>query len=90
LNDARDSESELAALDVRREEAVAERDLAREVARRLGDEVRRLELELAQARTNLVARQGRLEELETYVKAVHSSSSWRALQTLRGLVGRRW
>jgi chromosome segregation ATPase len=90
LNDARDPESELAALEVRLEEAVAECDLAREARKRAEEEARRLKQELALVKLDLSAVRGRLNERETYVKNLHASAGWKALQAVRGLFGRRW
>ncbi len=90
MSDARDAEAELAALEVRLQETLAERDLAREGRRRLEGEVRRLEQELAHARQDLDAVRRRLAERETYVNNLHASRGWKALQAVRGIVGRRW
>jgi predicted nuclease with TOPRIM domain len=75
---------------VRLEEAQFEVELAREARRRLGAEVHRLEARLAAAASERESLRGRLEERERYVSAVHASAAWRLIQSLRGLVGRRW
>jgi predicted nucleic acid-binding Zn-ribbon protein len=90
LNDAPDPEFELAHVEVRLEQALAERDLARQGRRRLEEEVRRLEQELAHAKLDLAAVRERIAERETYVRNLHSSRGWKALQAVRGLFGRRW
>ena len=90
MNDARDPESELAALEVRLEEAIAERDLARETRKSAEEEIRRLRQELAHSKMDLTALRGRLNERETYVRNLHGSAGWKALQAVRGLFGRRW
>lgn len=90
MNDARNPEIEPAELEVRLAEALAERDLAREVRKRAEEEARRLERELANARADVSAVLARLSERESYVRNLHASSGWKALQALRGLFGRRW
>ena len=90
MNDARNLESDLATLEVRLAEALAERDLAREIRKRAEDETRRLREELADARADLAAVQSRLAERLAYVRNLHASSGWKLLQTVRGLFGRRW
>ena len=90
MDDARDHEGELAALEVRLSEEAAERNLAREAKRRAEEEARRLKQELALVRLDLSALRERLNERETYVKNLHASTGWKALQAVRALFGRRW
>ena len=90
MNDARNTESELAELEVRLAEALAERDLARGIRKRAEQETERLKQELADARTDLAAVQSRLAERLAYVRNLHASSGWKLLQAVRGLFGRRW
>jgi hypothetical protein len=90
LDDARNLEAELAMLEVRLEEAIAERDLARAARRNAEGEIRRLQQELALSKLDLTAVRGRLNERETYVKNLHGSAGWKALQAVRGPFGRRW
>lgn len=90
LEGARNPESDLAALEVRLEEALAERDLARTARRNAEEEIRQLRQELALSKLDLAALRGRLNERETYVKNLHASAGWKALQAVRGLFGRRW
>jgi len=86
----RNLEAELATLEVRLEDALAERDLARAARRSAEEEIRRLRQELALSKVDLTAVRGRLNERETYVKNLHGSAGWKALQAVRGLFGRRW
>ncbi len=58
--------------------------------KRLEEEIRRLEYRVAELETDRVALKNRTEEAEAYVGAVKTSLPWRVVQTLRGLVGRRW
>jgi chromosome segregation ATPase len=90
LSDARNLESELAELEVRLAEALAERDLAREIRQRAEGEIRRLQDELVDAQTDLAAVRNRLTERLVYVRNLHASSGWKLLQAVRGLFGRRW
>jgi chromosome segregation ATPase len=90
LDDVRNLEAELATLEVRLEDALAERDLARAARRSAEEEIRRLRQELALSKVDLTAVRGRLNERETYVKNLHGSAGWKALQAVRGLFGRRW
>jgi chromosome segregation ATPase len=90
LDDARNLEAELATLEVRLEEAVAERDLARAARKSAEEEIRRLRQELSLSKMDLTAVRGRLNERETYVRNLHGSAGWKALQAVRGLFGRRW
>ncbi len=71
-------------------EAIAERDLARAARRNADEEIRRLGQELALAKQDIVAVRERLNERETYVRNLHGSAGWKALQAVRGLFGRRW
>ncbi len=90
MDDARNLEAELATLEARLEEAIAERDLARAARKNAEEEIRRLRQELALSKLDLTAVRGRLNERETYVKNLHGSAGWKALQAVRGLFGRRW
>lgn len=72
------------------ERARHERAMALAAARRLEDELRSLSYRIAELETDRVALKNRTEEAEAYVAAVKSSAPWRAIQWLRGLVGRKW
>jgi uncharacterized protein YlxW (UPF0749 family) len=72
------------------EAALHDRRLALETRRRLEVEVRDLEQRVADLTAERDALQTRLDERMKYVSAVHRSAAWRAIQALRGLVGRRW
>ena len=72
------------------EKARHERELALAAVKRLEEEIRRLEYRVAELETDRVALKNRTEEAEAYVGAVKTSLPWRVIQTLRGLVGRRW
>jgi phage shock protein A len=72
------------------ETARHEREMALAAARRLEDEVRRLEYRIAELEADRVALKNRTAEAEAYVAAVKTSRPWRVVQALRGLVGRRW
>ena len=90
VDEARSPETDLAELEVRLQEAIAERDLARGTRRNAEAEIRRLRQELTLSKLDLGAVRERLNERETYVRNLHGSASWKALQLLRGLFGRRW
>lgn len=83
-------EDAFARLQVRVAEAEFERDLARENARRLADEIRRLEQRLADSAADQASLKSQLDERAVYVDALHRSLGWRALEAARGLLGRRW
>jgi chromosome segregation ATPase len=83
-------EAEFAALEVRLQETLAERDLARAARRNAEEEIRRIRQDLALTKLDLTAVRGRLNERETYVKNLHGSGGWKVLQRVRGLFGRRW
>ncbi len=83
-------EDELARLQVRLSEVEFERDLARQNARRLGDEIRLLEQRLADSAADQASLKSQLDERAVYVDALHSSLGWRALEAARGFLGRRW
>lgn len=83
-------EDELARLQVRLSEAEFERDLARQNAGRLADEIRLLEQRLADSAADQASLKSQLDERAVYVDALHKSIGWRALETVRGLLGRRW
>ena len=72
------------------ERARHEREMALAAARRLDDEVKRLEYRVAELEADRVALKNRTEEAEAYVAAVKISRPWRLIQSLRGLVGRKW
>jgi predicted nucleic acid-binding Zn-ribbon protein len=72
------------------EKARHEREMALAAARRLEEEVRRLAYRVAELESDRVALRNRTEEAEAYVAAVKSSLPWRVIQSLRGLVGRKW
>jgi predicted nuclease with TOPRIM domain len=84
------SDDVVAALHARLEEALFERDLARSVQLRFDEEKSRLEHRIALLQSDRSALRKRLDERERYVAAIHASLAWRAIQWLRGLVGRRW
>lgn len=72
------------------ERARHEREMALAAARRLEDEVKRLAYRVAELEAGRVAQKNRAEEAEAYVAAVKTSLPWRVIQSLRGLVGRKW
>jgi phage shock protein A len=72
------------------ERARHEREMALAAVQRLKEEVGRLEYRIAELETERVALKNRTEEAEAWVGAVKTSLPWRVVQTLRGLVGRRW
>ena len=72
------------------ERARHEREMALAAVGRLEDEVQRLAYRVAELETDRVALKNRTEEAEAYVAAVKTSAPWRAIQWLRGLVGRKW
>ncbi|MEO8587302.1 MAG: hypothetical protein ABI584_14150 [Acidobacteriota bacterium] len=72
------------------EKARHEREMALAAAKRLEEDVRRLEYRNAELETDRVALKNRTEEAEAYVAAVKTSLPWRFIQSLRGLVGRKW
>lgn len=72
------------------EKARHEREMALAAARRLEEEVGRLEYRIAELEADRVALKNRTEEAEAYVAAVKASRPWRVIQALRGLVGRQW
>ena len=74
----------------RLEKARHERDMALAAVKRLEEDVRRLEYRIAELEIDRVALKNRTEEAESYVAAVKTSPPWRVIQSLRGLVGRRW
>lgn len=67
-------------------------ELIRRTEKRLleGDDSRRFERGLAALQADRAALQARLAAREQLLGAIYSSAGWRLLQTLRGLVGRRW
>jgi len=72
------------------ERARHESAMALAAQRRLEDEVQRLSYRVAELEADRVALKNRTEEAEAYVAAVKASTPWRAIQWLRGLVGRKW
>ncbi len=72
------------------ERARHEREMALAAVGRLEDEVQRLAYRVAELETDRVALKNRTDEAEAYVAAVKASAPWRAIQWLRGLVGRKW
>jgi hypothetical protein len=72
------------------ERARHEREIALAAASRLEEEVKRLTYRVAELEADRVALKNRTEESEAYVAAVKASAPWRAIQWLRGLVGRKW
>lgn len=72
------------------EKARHERDMAVAAVNRLDGEVRRLSYRIAELEADRVALKNRTEEAEAYVAAVKASWPWRVIQSLRGLVGRKW
>ena len=77
-------------ISARVEKARHEREMALAAARRLENEVQRLSYRVAELESDRVALKNRTEEAEAYVAAVKTSAPWRAIQWLRGLVGRKW
>jgi predicted nucleic acid-binding Zn-ribbon protein len=77
-------------ISARVEKARHEREMALAAAKRLEDEVQRLSYRVAELEADRVALKNRTEEAEAYVAAVKTSSPWRVIQWLRGLVGRKW
>jgi hypothetical protein len=72
------------------EKARHEREMALAATRRLEDEVRRLTYRVAELESGRVALWNRSQEAEAYIAAVKRSLPWRVIQSLRGLVGRKW
>lgn len=87
---APEDEGSLARLEVRLDEVIFERDLARQTVKRLERETRQMERQVAQLRSEETALRNRLDERERYVAALHGSRGWKLLQALRGVFGRRW
>jgi septal ring factor EnvC (AmiA/AmiB activator) len=87
---APEGEASLARLEVRLDEVTFERDLARQTVKRLEREMRQMEHQVAQARSEEVALRSRLDERERYIAALHGSKGWRLLQGVRHVFGRRW
>ncbi|MGZ5425662.1 MAG: hypothetical protein ACXWE1_00485 [Thermoanaerobaculia bacterium] len=77
-------------ISARVEKARHEREMALAAVKRLEEEVRRLEYRIAELEVDRVALKNRTEEAEAYVAAVKASLPWRVIQSLRGLVGRKW
>jgi predicted nucleic acid-binding Zn-ribbon protein len=72
------------------EKARHDREMALAAVNRLEEEVRRLKYRVAELEADRVALKNRTEEAEAYVAAVKTSTPWRVIQWLRGLVGRKW
>ena len=72
------------------EKARHEREMALAAVNRLEEEVKRLTYRVAELEADRVALKNRTEEAEAYVAAVKASRPWRVIQSLRGLVGRKW
>ena len=72
------------------ERARHEREMAFAAVTRLENEVKHLTYRVAELEADRVALKNRTEEAEAYVAAVKTSAPWRAIQWLRGLVGRTW
>lgn len=81
---------DIAHLEVRLEEVQFELSLTQEARMRLEQEIRRLEQRLAARGAECAALRSRLAERERYVAAIHTSPAWRAIEAIRGLLGRRW
>lgn len=81
---------DLARVEVRLEELQFELSLTQEARMRLEQEIRRLEQRLAARGAECAALRSRLAERERYVAAIHTSPAWRAIEAIRGLLGRRW
>lgn len=82
--------ADLARVEANLEEVRFEAKLAGETNARLTREVHRLEQLLIARRSEAEALRGRLAERESYVTAIHGSFAWKAVEGLRGLLGRRW
>jgi septal ring factor EnvC (AmiA/AmiB activator) len=87
---APEDEASLARLEVRLDEVIFERDLARQTVKRLEREMRQMEHQVAQTRSEEVALHSRLDERERYIAVLHGSKGWMLLQGLRRVFGRRW
>ena len=72
------------------ERARHERETALAAVKRLEEEVQSLTYRVAELEAGRVALKNRTEEAEAYVAAVKTSLPWRLIQSLRGLVGRKW
>jgi hypothetical protein len=72
------------------EELEHELGLSRELRRRLEEERRRLDANLAAAEAERAHLLSVLAQREAYVAAIHRSVVWRVAQALRRLVGRTW
>lgn len=81
---------ELVGVEVRLEEARFELKLAQEANARLEQEVRRLEQRLAARNAENTSLRSQLEEKDRYIAAIRTSTGWKALQALRGVLGRQW
>lgn len=77
-------------MEARLEQARFELELTREANARLEQEIRRLEQRLAARGAECAAFKSRLAERDRYVAAIHTSTAWKLVEGLRGLLGRRW
>lgn len=78
------------ALELRIEALEFELQLSRRIQDRLESEIQRLHHHIAALEADRASIRNRLDERERYVAGVHASVGWKALQWVRGLVGRRW
>jgi ubiquinone/menaquinone biosynthesis C-methylase UbiE len=67
-----------------------ERDRALRMSEQARAEQARLEAQLATVLEDRGAWRRRAEELDTFVTNIQASAGWRFLQSMRGLVGRKW
>ena len=72
------------------EELEYELTLSQELRRRTDEEKRRLDAQLAAAEAERTHLRAVLAQRETYLAAIHRSVVWKAAQTLRRLLGRKW
>lgn len=83
-----DLERELARLGAALAQAEFERDLARDVQRRLGEERDRLDRRIALLDGERARLRAQLDERDALLQLIFHSRSWRLLQALRRLAGR--
>lgn len=69
---------------------LAENQALRHDCERLRAEAERLRANNHALRAQLAIAEAERDKLRRYADAVEQSRSWRAVQTLRGVVGRRW
>ena len=65
-------------------------ELARRIRARLEGELRRVQQHNSSLEAERASLYSRLAERERFLSAIHASSAWKLIQSLRGLVGRRW